>query len=540
MKRLAAPLALFGALVLFALGPLALLLWQARAAEEPWWRTWLAVENLEALRGTAITSLGAAAFAFAVAVPAALLLVRTDVALTGPLRALFTLPSALPPFILGMGWVSLANPRAGLLNLLLGGGTFDIYGTAGIAFVLGGAGLPLVFLPTVAALRRIDSSLEEAARLSGAGPLRTLLTVPLPLALPAALSGAALCVLFAASAFGVPYLLGVTASPPTPTLTTRIYGEILMGAGGLPRAVALSAELLALATAVLLASRALAKRGQVRLPSGKGGAVRPLPLGRWRWPLTGLLLAVSLTLVVLPLLAVALTSVQPVWGQLSGLTAKHWSAVLTNARTLDAAGRSLLLAFATASLVTLLGLAVSLTRRRWLETLAGAPYAVPGTVLALALLVAFSRDVRFVAFDRVAFVLALGNSLWMLLVAYTVKHLAFGARNAADGLAQVDPSLAEAARLSGATGRRAFFDATLPQLRPALAAAFLVTFLTCMTELTLSVLLIPTGRDVLGTLLFELQSYADPGSAAVIACAFVLLVLTAQGLTTLFSPSKER
>lgn len=540
MKRLAAPLALFGALVLFALGPLALLLWQARAAEEPWCRTWLAVENLEALRGTAITSLGAAAFAFAVAVPAALLLVRTDVALTGPLRALFTLPSALPPFILGMGWVSLANPRAGLLNLLLGAGTFDIYGTAGIAFVLGGAGLPLVFLPTVAALRRIDSSLEEAARLSGAGPLRTLLTVPLPLALPAALSGAALCVLFAASAFGVPYLLGVTASPPTPTLTTRIYGEILMGAGGLPRAVALSAELLALATVVLLASRALAKRGQVRLPSGKGGAVRPLPLGRWRWPLTGLLLAVSLTLVVLPLLAVALTSVQPVWGQLSGLTAKHWSAVLTNARTLDAAGRSLLLAFATASLVTLLGLAVSLTRRRWLETLAGAPYAVPGTVLALALLVAFSRDVRFVAFDRVAFVLALGNSLWMLLVAYTVKHLAFGARNAADGLAQVDPSLAEAARLSGATGRRAFFDATLPQLRPALAAAFLVTFLTCMTELTLSVLLIPTGRDVLGTLLFELQSYADPGSAAVIACAFVLLVLAAQGLATLFSPSKER
>lgn len=540
MKRSFAPLALLGALVLFALGPLALLLWQARATDTSWWEVWLATENLEALRGTAITSLGAAAFAFTLAVPAALLLARTDLALPGVLRALFTLPSALPPFILGMGWVSLANPRAGLLNLLLGPGTVDVYGAAGIAFVLGGAGLPLVFLPTLAALRRIDSSLEEAARLSGAGPLRTLLTVPLPLALPAALSGTALCVLFAASAFGVPYLLGVTASPPTPTLTTRIYGEILMGAGGLPRAVALSVELLGLATVVLLLSRALAKRGQVKLLAGKGGAVRPLPLGRWRWPLTLLVLAVAVGLVVLPLLAVALTSVQPVWGQLSGLTTKHWGAVLTNARTLDAAGRSLLLAFATASLVTLLGLAVALTRRRWLETLAGAPYAVPGTVLALALLVAFSRDVRVVAFDRVAFVLALGNSLWLLLVAYTVKHLAFGARNAADGLAQVDPSLAEAARLSGATGLRAFVDATLPQLRAPLAAAFLVTFLTCMTELTLSVLLIPTGRDVLGTLLFELQSYADPGSAAVIACAFVLLVLAAQGLAALFSPPKER
>ena len=116
----------------------------------------------------------------------------------------------------------------------------------------------------------------------------------------------------------------------------------------------------------------------------------------------------------------------------------------------------------------------------------------------------------------------------MLLVAYTVKHLAFGTRNAADGLAQVDGTLAEAARLSGAGPLRAFLDATLPQLRAPLLAAFLVTFLTCVTELTLSVLLIPTGRDVLGTLLFELQSYADPGSAAVIACAFVMLVIVLQ------------
>jgi len=190
--------------------------------------------------------------------------------------------------------------------------------------------------------------------------------------------------------------------------------------------------------------------------------------------------------------------------------------------------------------VTVLGLGVALTKRRSLELLAGAPYAIPGTVLALSLVLAFSRNVRFVFFDRVALVLALGNTLWMLLVAYTVKHLAFGARNAADGLAQVDGSLNEAARLSGAGPLRAFFDATLPQLRAPLTAAFLVTFLTCVTELTLSVLLIPTGRDVLGTLLFELQSYADPGAAAVIACAFVILVIVLQLVQSLFAPKEAR
>lgn len=514
-------------LALFFVLPLTLLLLQAGAPGPGWLALWAQPDNVAALLGTLTTSAGAAALAFFIGVPLALLIGRTDLALRTPLRAVFTLPAAIPPFILGMGWVSLANPRAGLLNLVFGTGTFDVYGRGGIAFVLGSAGLPLVFLPTLAALERIDSSLEEAARMSGATALRAVATVTLPLALPAALSGAALCFLFAASAFGVPYLLGVTATPPTPTITTRLYGEVLLGQG-LSRTAILSVELLLLAVTVLLVSRGLARRGAVRLSTGKGLSVRPLALGRWRAPLSALAVITATILVALPLLAVALTSVQPVWGQLSGLTTKHWGTVLGDARTIDAALRSLALATAAAGLVTGLGLIVATTRRRALELLAGAPYAVPGTVLALALVIAFSRDVRFIAFERIAFVLALGNTLWLLLIAYVVKHLAFGARNAADGLAQLDPSLTEAARLSGAGPARAFLDGTLPQLRAPLRAAFTVTFLTCVTELTLSVLLIPTGRDVLGTLLFELQSYADPGAAAVIACAFVLLVLATQ------------
>src|SRR5206468_4777459 len=96
--------------------------------------------------------------------------------------------------------------------------TFDIYGKAGIAFVLGAAGLPLVVLAGAAALARLDPALEEAARICGAGPFRTLGTVSLPLSLPAFLSGAALVFLYAASAFGVPYMLGITAMPPTVVL----------------------------------------------------------------------------------------------------------------------------------------------------------------------------------------------------------------------------------------------------------------------------------------------------------------------------------
>ena len=152
--------------------PLAMLLWQAGGTTggggESWWALWTAPESTAALWGTLTTSAGAAAVAFVLAVPLALLIGRTALPMRGLLRGLFTLPAALPPFILAMGWVSLGNPRAGLLNLLLGPGTVDVYGTTGIAFVLGSAGLPMVLLPTLAALSRIEigigSSIDFASK----------------------------------------------------------------------------------------------------------------------------------------------------------------------------------------------------------------------------------------------------------------------------------------------------------------------------------------------------------------------------------------
>jgi iron(III) transport system permease protein len=527
MKRWLALAALASPLILFALAPLARLVGQGLghldAITTP--------EATRALSGTLTTSTGAALFAFVLGLPLAVLLVRTDLPLRRALRAIFTLPSALPPFVFGMGWVALANPKAGLLNLVLGEGTFDIYGRAGICFVLGGCGLPLVILAASAALERVDASLEEAARLCGAGPLRTLLTISVPLALPAALSGAALVFLFAASAFGVPYLLGVTASPPTTTLTTHVYGLVLMGSGGLASAGAIALVLLALASLVLLASRIASRAGAVRLASGKGIKLRALALGGWRIPLGATAVAAAVVLVALPLGAVFLTSLEPSFGRLEGLSLQHWSRLLHTPRVATAALRSLGLSFVAAALVTIFGLAYALARTqlgrvgRSLELSAAWPYAVPGTVLGMALLLAFSMDWRVIVAGRFAVVLALANTLWLVLLAYAARHLAFGVRHASDGLAQADPSLTEAARVFGAGRARAFFDATLPQLRAPMVAAFTLTFLTCATELTLSVLLVPTGQDLLGTLLFELMSYADPAAASVLAGGFVLIVL---------------
>jgi iron(III) transport system permease protein len=535
-------------IVFFAVGPVLLLVGRSLISA----RVGLVEDvtspaGLTAILNTLRVAFGASLLALLLATPLALLLYRTDLPGRRGLALLFTLPSAIPPFISAMGWISLANPKAGYLNRLLGEGTLNIYTLPGMVFVLGIAELPIVLLAGRAALARVDSTLEEAARMSGAGPLRALLSATLPLTWPALFAGAGLVFLSAASAFGVPYLLGVSSTPPAPVLTTRIYGWVLQGGqANLARAVGLSAVLLASATLMLVVSNLLSKRGRVRLLAGKGVASRPIRLGRARWPLFIVSGVVAGVTVLLPLAAVFLTSVQRSFGaelRWDQLTVKHWGAVLTNPRTLSAVSSSLTLAAAAGLLVCGLGLAVALVRHRGgrmgglTDALASWPYAVPGTVLALALIVAFSRDLRFILFDRVAFVLTLGDSAWLLIVAYAARHLALGSRNLGEGLAQLDPSLAEAARLSGAGPVRAFRDALLPLLRPAFVTAFLLTFLACANELTMSVLLVPPGRELLGPLLFEMQSYADPSAASVLASAFVIMVV---GVLTLLPLARRR
>ena len=132
---------------------------------------------------------------------------------------------------------------------------------------------------------------------------------------------------------------------------------------------------------------------------------------------------------------------------------------------------------------------------------------------------------RVILLDRATVTFEVMGTLWILGIAYSVKYLAFGARASDDAFRAIDPALEEAARISGAGPGRAFLDVALPLARPALIAAWILAFLPAATELTMSVLLVGPKTQVLGTVLFELASYADPPSAAVLAC--VVLVIAA-------------
>ena len=480
---------------------------------------------------TLLVSLLSAALALAVAVPAAWLLERTDAGSAG-LGALLYAPAVVPPYVLAVAWILLANPRTGLAVRGLGL-PLDVYSRAGMVLVLASTLYPLVLAQTRAALVGIDASLEEAARLSGASPLVVLRDVTWPLVAPAALGAGVLAALQAAASFGVPYLLAGQAHRPV--LTTAIYEALGLGTpAGDGRAATGSLLLLAAAAVGLGGAAALARRARVTVGARtqRPAVVR---LGRLL-PLARLGLGTLAALAVLgPLVMLAATSLLRSFGRgfaWDNLSLEHWAGVLGQPRVRAAAGTSVLLAAGAAAIVALLGLIFCYAHKqmrsrraaRLASLLIELPYAVPGTVLGLGLVMAFAKEVRVIVLDRVTIRMALLGTPWLLLIAYSVKELAVGVRAMDAALGRIDPAHLEAARVSGASSARTLFDVVAPLCRPALAAAFLLVFLPLLSEVTLSVLLVGPGTETLGTVLFELQSYADPAAAAVLATLLALAV----------------
>jgi len=144
------------------------------------------------------------------------------------------------------------------------------------------------------------------------------------------------------------------------------------------------------------------------------------------------------------------------------------------------------------------------------------PYAVPGTVVALAMILAWLRPIPLIG-------LRLYDTLGIIFIAYIARFLVFGVRTTLAGLTQLHGSLEEAARISGASRGEAFADIVLPLIRPSLISGWLLAFIPAVTELTLSILLFSVGHETIGVVIFGLQEEGKIALAA--ALAFLVTVL---------------
>lgn len=440
------------------------------------------------------------------------------------------LPLAVPTYIVAYVYLDLLHPLGPLhggLRALLGIDDPrdlrlpDARSLVGCIVLLGVVLYPYVYLTTRAMFMTQAGGLLEAARSLGTPSAALFHRVALPLARPAIAVGMVLALLEALNDIGASEFLGVQ------TLTMSIY-TTWISRSDLAGAAQIALGMLA----IVLALIALERYGRRR--QRYAAQRRPQPMRPRR--LRGMKALAALAATLLPVLV---GFVLP-FGHLAASAWERWRREGVSAQLIDSLWNTLtvaLLATGVALLVALVGVwALRLARARRkpaLETasvrLASLGYAVPGTVLALGLLVplaAFDAGLsRALSLFGIAPQLWLMGSMAALVIAYTLRFLTIAIGNLEAGLERIPTSMDDAARSLGSTASATLRQVHLPLLRPALAAAALLVFIDVMKELPATLLLRPLGFDTLATWL-----YADAARGAYEEGAIAALLIVLAGL----------
>lgn len=502
-------LALAGMTALLAAVPLVYLLiraveggagvWLPLLGETIPWLLW------RSLRLAATTT----ALALAISVPLAWLVVRTDLPGRRVVSWLLALPLVFPPYVGAFAYITVFGPR-GLFEKLVSAWTGipgpelnlpKIYSLGGTTLVLALFTYPYIYLLVGAALRSFSQSMEDAGRSLGLGPAGVFFRVTLPLLRPALGAGALLVALYALADFGAVAMLRHD------TFTNAIYMQ-LRGRLDRSAASALSAVLVLLTLFFLWAEAWVESKGRYTQTSSSWRPAQPVRLGAWRWPALAFVAVVLLAAVGMPLGMLIYWSLE---GLRDGIDPKLWSYAWNSLSS--AAGAATLAAVLTFPVAYLAGRHGGLISRGAFQ-LAYVGYAMPGVVVGLA-----------VTFLFAAYLKPLYGSVWALLAAYLVRFLpqSLGSQHAS--LAQISPSLEEAARSCGHTPAGALRRVTLPLMMPGILAGWSLVFLNAMKELPATLLLRPAGFDTLAVRIWIDASEGYYSEAAPVALMLVLLAL---------------
>jgi iron(III) transport system permease protein len=460
-------------------------------------------------------TLAVTAAAIAIAVPLAWLTVRTDL----PGRRFWTvaaaLPLVIPSYIGAYAFLSALGPVGLAQDLLEPLGVErlpSIVGFPGAWLTLTLFTYPFVLLPVRAALRRLDPQLEEAALGMGRTPANVFRTVVLPHLVPAIGAGSLLVALYVLSDFGAVSIMRFES------FTTSIY-TLYRASFDRVGAAALATLLAALMLVILwLESRTRRSEALYRSAPGVARAPRLVPLGRWRWPALAFCSSVATLALAVPVAVLVYWSLQSVAGDID------WGEIASAAgHSLLASGLAALVAAICAVPVAVLAVRFPGRLSATVERLSYTGHALPGIVVALALVFFGTRVAS-----------GLYQTLAMLVFAFVVLFLPLAVGVTRATLLQVSPRVEEAARSLGRGPFAVMRTVTVPLISSGALAGAALVFLTAVKELPATLILAPIGFETLATEIWKATSVgffergAVPSLALLAISALPVYLLTAR------------
>ncbi len=482
------------------------------------------------------TTLGAAMFgtigAVTIGAVSAWLAIRTNLPGRGGVAVIALLPMFVSPLVGAFAWDILASPHSGLINLFARElhlpFTVNIYSLPGIAFVFSIYYAPYAFLLVSAALRNMDATLEEASIMSGAGQVRTMLKVTLPLVSPALLSASLLVFVLLISLFAIPAVLGEPGN--IHFVSVRIWDLIGFAPPKVNQASALGVLMMMVTMSLVwLQHRVMRHRSYVTV-SGKGLRPRPMDLGMLRWPLAVLVFLFLLANVLLPYAALLLIALRRnlFYTSLSTLFdprqfgLAQFQSTLSDPVVQASLWNSLLVGLGTVLIGSVLYFAVAYTvsrtrlrGRRVLDTIMVLPVAIPGLIIGLGYL-----------WSWITLPVGLYGSLWIMIFAYVSQFAPQGVRSITGSLVQIHNELEESSRLSGAGFLYTLRRIVVPLSWPGILAA--MTFLLALSfrEIATALFLYTADTQVFSVTMFDLWARGSTGVVAVMALVQTVIILT--------------
>jgi len=477
------------------------------------------------------------AISLTLAVMLAWLVERTDMPFRNLAWVIVLIPMAVPGILFAMGWNLLLAPKSGAVNVflrdMLAGvglsmeqGPINLYSVGGLIFLDGIRGVTTIFLMVVGSFRMMDPTLEEAARVSKAGRVATFFKVTLPALSPAILAAGMFSFILsmesfeAALAVGLPG--GVFVLSTLIYFTTRVQPPPDYGLGAVFGVIFMVIMILLL----IGYRRAVRHSERYSTITGKGFRPRIISIGKWRYPAFCLFLAYFVIAVVLPFAILLWVSLMPSYRPpsldvLHLLTFKNFMTVFADEAILKVIWNTLELMLITATATMILAFFVSWmivrghgSGKALLDLLVFIPLAVPGIVIAMALLIAYlSPPLNY---------LGIYGTIWILVIGLAVSYLPFCTRLMNAAIIQIHKDLEQAAQVSGVTLFRTLIFITLPLLFPAFVAGWIWVAVHSLRAFAIPLMLSGRHNQVFAVMLWEYWEKSMP-----VACAMGVLLIIA-------------